>query len=167
MKRAIQAAVVIVLLTGIGAGYYISLKPTEEAWAAADDLSQARLFGFGPRGAEAEISKDEIRFFTVLDSPKSHLVLRRVYDAGTPAAKAYAIVGLRQCVLGKCDARIDDFRTNGSSFDTISGCIRARTSPATILGAEFDSNFKRYIKQRKEIKEAQQAGGGDGEKPAS
>ena len=148
MKRAIQTAIVMVLFTGIGAGYYSRLEPTAKAWAAADDLSHARLFGFGPRGAAAKISEDETCFFTILDSPKSHLVFRRVYDAGTPAARAYAIIGLRQSIIGRWDARIDDFRSNGTSIETGSGCVVMQSDPTQILSAGNDENLKRYLKQR-------------------
>ena len=146
MKKRAKIIVVAVFLVGITIGSYFLMPPAADAWAAADDLAKTEAFGFGPQGATAQISDDETRFFRILQSPKSHLVFRHLYDTGTPAAKAYAFVGLKQSLIGRADTRIDNFASLTTSFQTLSGCSGGDATPKKFVSAWDQDSFLHYVR---------------------
>lgn len=137
---------VAVFLAAIAMISTILIRPTSDAWSAEGDLAKSRTFGFGPRGVAAQISEDETRFFRILQSPKSHLVFRHLYDTGTPEAKAFAIVGLKQTILGRADARIDDYARITTPFFTLGGCEGKDATPKDLLSALDSDFFQRYVR---------------------
>ena len=141
MKIRTKMILAAVLLSGIAVSCYLSVQPKSDAWAAERSLAKSDTFGFGPLGPTAHISEDELRFFRILDSPKSHLVFRRLYDTGTPEAKAFAIIGLKQTLLGRADARMDDFarlstplQSHGEEFTSVE-----------LLAAWDPDSFRHYV----------------------
>ena len=143
MKIRLGLILALIVLFGTGITLFCREAPTSDAWFAASMLSESKAFGFGPQGCAAEIGNDEKRFFTILDSPKSQIVFRHLYDTGTPAAKAYAIVGLKQTYFGRGDKRIDDFAKSGISFMTLSGCFGQESTAKELLYA-LDSGYYTY-----------------------
>jgi hypothetical protein len=146
-KMKIRSKVILaaVLLAGIAIGSYLLIEPSADAWAAEKNLAKAETFRFGPQGIGAQISEDETRFFRIFESPKSHIVFRQLYDMGTPEAKAYAIVGLRQTFLGRNDSRIDDFERTITTFRAQGGCRRGECTPNELISAWTSEHFRFYV----------------------
>ncbi len=136
---------VLIALLGTGFAVYWRIAPSSDAWVAAKELQNSTTFGFGPQGATDQIADDENRFFRILQSPKSHLVFRHLYDTGTQEAKAFAVVGLKQTILGRYDSRIDDFTRSTTTFFTLGGCKgEESTTKAFVAGWDQDS-FLKYV----------------------
>ena len=120
-------------------------KPTATVIAARDDLVKASRFSFGGVGIAAETTDEERWFFQILDSPRSYLVFRDVYDKGTPEAKAYAVAGLMQTHLGRGDDRIKDFGAASMTVTTQSGCIVSESLSGDVLLSLKSSDFDRFL----------------------
>jgi hypothetical protein len=146
MKKRFGIILVLIVLLGMGIAVYLRIAPSSDAWVAANELKNSTTFGFGPQGATAHISDDEKRFFLILHSPKSHLVFRHLYDTGTPAAKAFAIVGLKQTFLGRADSRIDEFARSTTPFFTLGGCMGKASTPKDLLSALDTDSFRQYVR---------------------
>jgi hypothetical protein len=144
-SRIVLILIALLVLLGTGIAVYWRITPSNDAWVAANELKDSTTFGFGPRGATAHIADDENRFFRILQSPKSHLVFRHLYDTGTQEAKAFAIVGLRQTTLGRFDSRIDDFARSTTTFFTLSGCEGGDCTPKAFVANWDQDSFLRYV----------------------
>jgi len=144
MKIRAKIILAAVLFAVIAISSYLLIRPTSDAWAAEGALAKSDTFGFGPLGATAKISEDELQFFRILQSPKSHLVFRHLYDTGTPEAKAFAIIGLKQTLLGRADERMDDFARLASPLQTQSGCNGGDCTPKELLAIWDPDSFRHY-----------------------
>ena len=133
------------MLLGTGLAVYWRMTPTNDAWIAARELKDSTTFGFGPQGATAHIADDENRFFRILRSPKSHLVFRHLYDTGTQEAKAFAIVGLKQTILGRFDSRIDNFAESTTTFFALGGCKGEDCTPKAFVAGWDQDSFLQYV----------------------
>ena len=158
MKNPIRIVLILITLLCTSIAIYWRIEPSRIAWHAANQLKNSKTFGFGPQGAGAQISDDEKYFFQILNSPKSHLVFRKLYDTGTQEAKAYAVVGLKQTLHGRIDSRIDDFARSSTRFFTLGGCRGQDVAPKEFVSALSSEYLRDYIHRlNRSKKEAQQA----------
>lgn len=144
-SRIVLVFIILILLLGTGIAVYWRITPSGDAWTAANELKDSTTFGFGPQGAGAHIADDENRFFRILQSPKSHLVFRHLYDTGTQEAKAFAIVGLKQTTIGRFDSRIDDFARSTTTFFTLGGCKGQNRTPKAFVDSWDQDSFLQYV----------------------
>lgn len=146
MKIAKIAGLVLLFGALICLVIYASIRPSASAWRAATRLQTTDIFGFGPRGNGGTISDSEIDFYHILQNNKSHLVFRQVFDNGTPEARAFAIIGLKQSLIGRTDDRIDQFLASDVTFQAQSGCILSDGFRPADLFADWDqTSFEEYI----------------------
>lgn len=105
---------ILVVLILISSG-----SPSNEAWTASAELMNEEYYGFGYISYPDEYTDTTKRFRTILESPKSYLVFRKLYDDGGCVAKAYAIAGLHQSLIGRFDRRIQHFRRTSCSIPIV------------------------------------------------
>jgi hypothetical protein len=149
MKRA--ATIIVVLTLPILAALigYSNLSPSNEAWAASAELMKEEYYGFGYKSYPDEYTDTTKSFRTIVHSPKSYLVFRKLYDDGGYVAKAYAIAGLHQSLIGRFDSRIDDFRKMDCSIRVV---FHNPLSPEQVLSElsseHFQSNIQSPVRER-------------------
>ena len=119
-----------------------TVSPSNEAWNASEELMKEEYYGFGYIQYPDEYTDTTKRFRTILESPKSNLVFRKLYDDGGCVAKAYAIAGLHQSFLGRQDTRIKDFRRMKCSIPVV---FHNPLSPEQVISELSTDHFKTNI----------------------
>lgn len=132
--------------------------PSPDAWRAMKKLKEAKTFSFGGVGFAGSIPDREKQFFRILQSPRSHIVFKKLYDEGTNAAKAYAVAGLIQSDDGEKDKCIKKFKDSKLVINTMSGCESAALDSGLLYERLVDKKqYDEYI--NRVIKDLQNAEG--------
>ena len=116
MRRLV--AVLLVALCGVAHG---QATPS----AAAQRLSKVGLFAFGGVGFAGTTSEGEKDFRIVLSQPAADALasLEVVYAHGTPAAKSYALVGMRKLDERRFKELVQPLESSHEKVASMAGCI--------------------------------------------
>jgi hypothetical protein len=142
MKKAATITLVATIPILIAIIRITNVSPSNEAWAASAELMKEEYYGFGYKLYPDEYTDTTKRFRTIIESPKSYLVFRKLYDDGGYVAKAYAIAGLHQSFIGRFDSRIEDFRRMNCSIPVV---FHNPLSPEQVISELSADHFKTNI----------------------
>jgi hypothetical protein len=110
-------------------------------------LLEISTFAFGDVGRANHLSEGELKFREVLGSRNALGTFREILQRGTPAAKAYALCGIRTLAPDEFDAAVKSAAGSGLTVRTMSGCIiRVKKFPtlvAQIRNGNFDAALEK------------------------
>jgi hypothetical protein len=114
--------------------------------AAASRLKQAERFNLGGAGISVSITDAENDFFSVLASHRNKELLCEVFETGTPAAKAYALAGLRHLAPKQFEKYGERFIAENTTVSGISGCIGWQmTSAEAVTNLRSRDMLRQYL----------------------
>lgn len=96
----------------------------------AAELATVEHYAFGGVGFAGTTSKGELLYDKVIAMDDAEAIFCKAFEAGTPAAKAYALHGLKKLESEKYADLKDKFVEEKFQVMTMSGCIASRVSPA-------------------------------------
>ncbi len=129
--------------------------PSESAKQAVEQLRTAKTFSLGPVGAAGSVPEEERTFLVIVTSPGASQVLSDLYERGTPAAKVYALCGLRHTsarTFRKYEAK---FVAENLTVETLSSCYGSARTAQEILAAfnkDVLGDYLKFLKHEDEIK---------------
>ena len=91
-------------------------------------LTTVKLFAFGGIGFAGVRSRGEQDYREVMSRPDRLHILERVLDAGTPEAKAFALVGIYRLRRDRFLSLASSLRASKDEVRTARGCIIGRTT---------------------------------------
>jgi len=129
--------------------------PLESARQAVEQLRTARTFSLGPVGPAGSIPERERAFLAIIASPGASQLLSDLYDRGTPAAKVYALCGLRHTSGHTFRKHAARFAAENIDVKTLSSCWGRDCTAQEILAAfnrDMLGEYLKFLKHEDEIK---------------
>lgn len=121
-------------LAAFGAGLAAALTGSaDEIAPVVKRLADVDLFAFGGVGFANVISQGEQDFEAILAHPSSESDFAKVFAAGTPEAKCYALVGLQRTNLAKFQQLSASLRSSKKQVSTMRGCIMSHSSLGEVV----------------------------------
>ena len=118
---------------------------------AAAKLADITIFAFGDIGRANHPSEGELRFREVLWGENALPSFREILQRGTPAAKAYALCGIRLLAPGEFEAVAKSATKVDVAVRTVSGCI-PRVKKFSALVAEIQNgNFDAFLEKDRKL----------------
>ncbi len=147
--RLKRTLIFTVLLAGLGYLIYTALPPSSDGLAAVEKLATVDEFSLGHVGLRGPIPKREDWFITILRSRHADRLFSLLYRRGTPAARSYALAGLRLTDMSTYRRCAADYSATTVTLRTAGGCyVHEGVSPVSIVQA-FDSGaVEDYMKDR-------------------
>lgn len=103
-------------------------------------LQNIETFAVGPVGYAAQTSDGEKLARALLSKPNASSVFQKLLQSGTPAAKMYALWGLRK-IHGRESAKFfDAFRNSTNEVETMSGCLIGKETIGEVV-KEIESPY--------------------------
>ena len=137
------AAVLLVLLC--------SVAPAQDTLSAAvKSIAKTGVFAFGGVGFAGKISQGEIDFRVIQSQPPAVALgsLEKIYAIGDPAAKSYALVGIRQLDGKRFKELLQSLEGSQEKVLTMQGCIIERHHLADVAKAIDAGSYDGRLKPR-------------------
>ena len=115
--------------------------------AAFNRLVKVERFAFGGIGRGGTISQGQKDYEIILSRPSALADLERLYAAGNPQAKAYALVGIRKINPERFKQLAQPLRDSQEKVVTMSGCIISHETFAGVIRNIESGNYDRYRKE--------------------
>src|SRR6202011_4288715 len=96
-------------------------------------LAKGDVFAFGPTGYAGVISQGEKDYKLILSRPSAMADFERLFSAGNPQAKSYALLGIRAANPNRFRELSRSLRESKEDVTTQSGCIVSHESLGTVL----------------------------------
>jgi hypothetical protein len=116
--------------------------------AAAQHLSKVGVFAFGGVGFVGKTSEGEKDFRIVMSQPAADALasLETLYAHGTPAAKSYALVGIRKLDRERFEELVQPLESSKEKVFIMEGCIMQDRSLGDIARAIDSGAFAPSLK---------------------
>ncbi|MFL6447370.1 MAG: hypothetical protein ACJ746_06725 [Bryobacteraceae bacterium] len=117
---------VSVILFMCAAAFFAAEAPAEKPITpdhALDRLTKAYVFGFGGIGFAGTIPEGEIAFRALLARSSAARDFEAAFVRGTPQAKAYALVGLREVNSNRFAELAGSLQASSIEVQTMQGCL--------------------------------------------
>jgi hypothetical protein len=124
MRLWIVAAVLLAMAIALEA---------ESVDSTFDRVAKVDVFAFGPTGYAGVISQGEKDYKLILSRPSAMADFERLFSAGNPQAKSYALVGIRAIKPNRFKDLSSSLRDSKENVTTQSGCIVSHESLGTVL----------------------------------
>lgn len=148
MKRTsliFSVAFTLTLLFGANGSFAVRPLP------AAEKLAEISIFALGDVGRANHPSDGELKFREILRSKSPLGSFREILQHGTPAAKAYALCGIRVLAPGEFDTAAKSAAEPDVAVRTMSGCI-VRVKKFSSLVAEIrNGNFDALLEKDRKL----------------
>jgi hypothetical protein len=123
-------------------------RPKEYYDPDVQKLIAVEYLAFGPVGYAGTTSDGEAAFATILKKKESIRYMLAAFDAGTPEARCYALIALRELsdpLYDQCDTKM---RTNPpAAIRTMKGCVGDVVPIATMLADIERGVYRKYFTQ--------------------
>jgi hypothetical protein len=137
------AAVLLVL--------FCSIAPAQEALSTAvKNLTNIGVFAFGGVGFVGKISEGEIDFRVIRSQPTAVALssFETIYATGDPAAKVYALAGIRQLDRERFKEIVLSLDGSQEKVFTMEGCIMERRRLVDVAKAIDVGSYDDWLKPR-------------------
>lgn len=141
MKRF--AAVLLVLLC--------SIAPAQDTLSATvKSITKTGVFAFGGVGFAGKISQGELDFRVIQSQPAAVALgsFEKIYATGDPAAKSYALVGIRQLDRERFKEILQSLGGSQEMVFTMHGCIMEKHRLVDVAIAIDAGNYDGWLKRR-------------------
>jgi hypothetical protein len=101
--------------------------------ATFERLAKVEMFALGPTGYAGVISQGEKDYKLILSRSSVMADFERLFSAGNPQAKSYALVGIRAINPNRFKELSSSLRDSKEDVTTQSGCIVSHESLGTVL----------------------------------
>ena len=98
-----------------------------------DRLVKTHMYAFGRVGFAATITQGEKDYKTISLRPTALADFERLFAAGTPEAKAYALVGIHELSPEKFEELSRPLRNSKIELMTAQGCILSQTWLSSVI----------------------------------
>jgi hypothetical protein len=115
--------------------------------AAFNRLAKVEHFAFGGVGYAGQISQGQKDYEIILSRPSALADFERLYAAGNPQAKAYALVGIRKINPERFKQLAQPLRDSQENVVTMGGCIVSHETFAGVIRNIESGNYDRYRKE--------------------
>ena len=111
-------------------------------------ITHTKVFAFGGIGFAGQISEGENDFDFILKLPTAITIFETIYATGTPEAKSYALVGIRQVNKQRFNELFRSLRGSQEQVETEKGCIVERRSLADVVKEINSGRFDPWLTVR-------------------
>jgi len=128
-----------------------SVAPAQDTLSAAvKSLSNTGVFAFGGVGFVGKISQGEIDFRVIQSQPAAVALasFETIYATGDPAAKSYALAGIRQLDRERFRDILRSLDGSQEEVFTMEGCIMERRRLVDIAKAIDAGSYDDWLKPR-------------------
>ena len=142
MKRF--GAVLLVLLC--------SIAPAQDTLSATvESITKTGVFAFGGVGFIGKISQGEIDFRAIQSQPAAVALasFETIYATGDPAAKSYALAGIRQLDGARFKELLQSLNGSQETVFTMHGCIMEKHRLMEVANAIDAGSYDDWLKPRK------------------
>jgi len=101
--------------------------------AVFDRLVKVHMYAFGGVGFAGTISQGEKDYRAILARPTALADFERLFAAGTPEAKAYALVGIHALDPDKFEELSRTVRDSDPDLQTAQGCILSKKRLSSVI----------------------------------
>jgi hypothetical protein len=108
-------------------------RPAEELNPIVDRMSKVDLFAFGGVGFASVISQGETDCRLILSRPFAEANFEKLFAAGNPQAKCYALVGIRKLNPERFKALSSSLRSSKTKVSTMRGCMMSHETIAALI----------------------------------
>ena|SRR5579872_657484 len=98
-----------------------------------DRLVKVHMYAFGGVGFAGTISQGEKDYRAILARPTALADFERLFAAGTPEAKAYALVGIHALDPDKFEELARSVRDSNLELQTAEGCILSKKRLSSVI----------------------------------
>jgi hypothetical protein len=118
--------------------------------ATVKSLSKTGVFAFGGVGFIGKVSQGEIDFRVIQSQPAAVALasFEEIYASGDPAAKDYALAGIRQLDRERFKEILQSLDDSQEMVFTMQGCIMERHSLVDIAKAIDKGSYDDWLKPR-------------------
>jgi hypothetical protein len=138
------AAVLLVVLC--------SIAPAQDTLSATvKSITKTGVFAFGGVGFIGKISQGEIDFRAIQSQPAAVALasFETIYATGDPAAKSYALAGIRQLDGARFKELLQSLNGSQETVFTMHGCIMERHRLAEVANAIDAGSYDDWLKPRR------------------
>lgn len=115
------------------------------------ELADISMFALGDVGRANHPSEGELKFRVVLRTQNALPCFREILKHGTPAARAYALCGMRVLAPGEFDVAAQSAAGSDLAVRTMSGCI-VRVKKFSSLVAEIrHGNYDAFLEKDRKL----------------
>ena len=128
-----------------------SVAPAQDTLSATvKNLAETGMFAFGGVGFIGKISQGEIDFRVIQSQPAPVALasFETIYATGDPAAKVYALGGIRQLDQERFKEILRSLDGSQEMVFTMEGCIMERHRLADVAGAIDAGSYDDWLKPR-------------------
>jgi hypothetical protein len=128
-----------------------SVAPAQDTLSAtAKSLTKTGVFAFGGVGFIGKISQGEIDFRVIQSQPAAVALasFETIYATGDPAAKVYALAGIRQLDRQHFKEILRSLDGSEEMVFTMEGCIMERRRLVDVTKAIDAGNYDDWLKPR-------------------
>lgn len=118
---------------------------------AAEKLAEISMFAFGDVGRANHPSEGELRFCEVLRGKNALPTFYNILQRGTPAAKAYALCGIRVLAPGEFDTAAKSAAEPDVAVRTMSGCIIRAKKFSSLVAEIRNGNFDAFLEKDRKL----------------
>jgi ADP-heptose:LPS heptosyltransferase len=115
--------------------------------AAFNRLAKVEHFAFGLIGYAPQISQGQKDYELILSRPSALAGFERLYIAGNPEARAYALVGIRKINPERFKQLAQPLRNSQEKVVTMSGCLIRNDTFAGVIRNIESGNYDSYRKE--------------------
>jgi hypothetical protein len=137
------AAVLLVVLC--------SIAPAQDTLSATvKNITKTGVFAFGGVGFVGKISQGEIDFRVIQSQPAAVALasFETIYATGDPAAKSYALAGIRQLDRARFKEILQSLDDSQEKVFTMEGCIMERRRLVDVAKAIDAGSYDDWLKAR-------------------
>jgi hypothetical protein len=126
-----------------------SVAPAQDTLSATvKSLSKTGVFAFGGVGFVGKISQGEIDFRVIQSQPAVVAIasFEEIYASGDPAAKSYALAGIRQLDRARFKEILQSLDGSQETVLTMQGCIIEKRGLVDVAKAINTGSYDYYLK---------------------
>jgi hypothetical protein len=129
---------------------FAALRPRRTLSATVKSLAKTGVFAFGGVGFIGKISQGEIDFRAIQSQPAAVALssLETIYATGDPAAKSYALAGIRQLDRERFKGILLSLDGSQQEVFTMEGCIMERRRLVDVAKAIDAGSYDDWLKPR-------------------